>query len=361
MKLFGAIAALLVLVAWLAPAPDRVTDRDVYEATAARGIVPDCSDLHCFRVLVAWTLGTLPGPSAAKWKIYAAFANAGGAVAVSRLALALGLPPASALLSAIVSAFGFGSLYTLYDPFTSDPLMYLLGPALTLLLLRGRITYAGWMAAAGVLAKEFAAAPLVIFAIAAGITRRWALMWRTVAAVNAALIVWLLLQFWLMLGFNYGYGNNPSTHLASGAYLRHWVNEVGARGAAIAVMTEYGALWLLAPVGLLRAPAPMRLLAVAALPVALIFAYVQQPDRALWNFHYLVVPAAMLVVSSLPEWGARAFVGLFAAANLRLGAQLSFVPAARVALVLSAALAIAAIVRHGHSASPLRATEALAL
>ena len=45
-------AVALGLIAWASPAPDRVTDRGLYEATAAQVIVPDCSDLQCFRVLV---------------------------------------------------------------------------------------------------------------------------------------------------------------------------------------------------------------------------------------------------------------------------------------------------------------------
>ena len=54
----------------------RAVARGVYEATAARGIVVDCNDLHCFRALVAWTLGALPGPSTLKWKVYAVASNA---------------------------------------------------------------------------------------------------------------------------------------------------------------------------------------------------------------------------------------------------------------------------------------------
>ena len=48
---FLALFAALASIAWLAPLPDRTTDRGVYEATAQFGIVPDCSELHCFRVL----------------------------------------------------------------------------------------------------------------------------------------------------------------------------------------------------------------------------------------------------------------------------------------------------------------------
>ena len=44
----------------------------------------------------------------------------------------------------------------------------------------------------------------------------------------------------------------------------------------------------------------MRRLAVVSLPIAALFGYVQQPDRALWNFHYLVTPFAALVLERVP-------------------------------------------------------------
>jgi hypothetical protein len=360
-KLFAVLAGLLLLVAFLSPDPHRQTDRSVYETIAAQRIAPDCTELHCFRVLVAWTLGALPGPSVVKWKVFAALSNAGAAVALARLCSMVGLPGPVAELSAWAAAFGFGSLYTLFDPFSSDPLMYLMGPLLTILLLRGRLASAGWMATVGVLAKEFAVVPLFVFALAAAMSRRWSLVLRTLVASNAALLVWLALQFWLMLRYNYGYGDSPSTHLASGGYLKHWLDEIGPRGAASSLFTEYGAIWLLAPAGLVRAPRALRQLALSAIPAALLFAYVQQPDRALWNFHYLMIPMAMLVAASLPAWGAWGLVGCFAAANLRLGAQLPFVPVSRLALLASVVIAAAAIARNVRSPAPLAPAEALAL
>jgi hypothetical protein len=361
MRLWGAIVALLLAVAFLAPAPDRPTDRATYEATADHFVVRDCSDLHCFRVLVAWTLGALPGRSVMKWKIYAALSNASAAVVLGQLCRAVGLSGQVAAMSSWVAAFGFGSLYTLYDPFSSDPLMFLLGPLLTLLLLRGRLVIAGWIGAIGVLAKEFAAVPLFIFTLAAAMKREWALMLRALATANAVLLVWLALQFWLMLRYNYGYGDSYSTHLGSGGYLAHWLSELSPRGAASALFTEYGAMWLLAPAGAFRAPSALRRLAVAAFPAALLFAYVQQPDRALWNFHYLMIPMAMVAASSLPSSWAWALVGCYAFANLRLGAQLAFVPASRFALLLSVALAAAAVVRSWRVVPTLSPAEALTL
>src|SRR6185436_17788422 len=121
-----ALVALLGAVAWLSPQPSRVTDREIYERTASEGVVPDCNVLHCFRTLVAWTLGALPGPSALKWRSYAVVYNAAAAVMVFQLCLTFGLSLRVAWMASLISAFGFGALYTLHDAYTSDPLMYLL-------------------------------------------------------------------------------------------------------------------------------------------------------------------------------------------------------------------------------------------
>ena len=338
------MALALALVAWLSPLPDRVTDRGVYEQTAERGIVWDCSDLHCFRVLVAWTLGRLPGESEPKWTVYAWLANVGAATAVYHLARSFTLTPRAALIAGALSAFGFGTLYTLHDPFTSDPLMYALAPWVLHLLLRDRVAVAGGIAAVGVLAKEFVAAPLFIYAAVLGLKRDWAHAARVLAAANTAFLVWLSLQLTLIIGFNYSYGDNPSTHLLDGGYLLHWLNQQSPSGALNALFTEFGVLYILAPAGLLIAPPLLRHVALASVPVAMLFAYVQQPDRALWNFHFIVTPLAALVLERVPAVLAWATVAAFTVANLRLGAQLSWVPTARFALLLSLVAGVVALV-----------------
>jgi len=341
---FAAFAICLAAIAFLSPRPDRVTDRDVYEASARDHIVQDCTDLHCFRLLVPWTLGMFPGSSDLRWKAYAVVCNAAAAVFLSQLCLTLGLTPRTAWFAAVMTAFGFGSLYTLHDPFTADPLMFALGPLLLDALLRDRIAFAGVVGSIGVLGKEFAAAPLFIFTGYSALERRWATAARGLAAANAAFIVWVTAQLTLMLRFNYGYGDSTSTQLLSGGLIVHWFAKMSLRGVASAMFNEFGALYVLAPVGLLLAPAPLRRLAVIAIPAAALFSYVQQPDRALWNFHFLIVPLGALVLDRAPVVLAWATAGVFAFANLRVGAQLANVPAARFALGLSVLLAVGSAV-----------------
>jgi hypothetical protein len=339
-------APMLAVVAWASPAPGRVTDRRVYEATAAQVIVPDCSDLQCFRVLVPWVLGRLPGPSTVRWKAYAAAANAAAAAAVFALCVAFGLSRRAAAIGAALSACGFGSFYTLHDPFTSDPLMYAVGPIVTGALLAGRFAVATAIGIVGVMAKEFAAAPLYAFAVFSALERRWIAAARSFLAGNAAFLMWATLTLALMLRFNYGYGwnGNGSADFRHGAALALWLRDQSARGIGFAMFNEFGALYLLAPAGIVLAPPALRRLALVTIPIAAVFAYVQQPDRALWNFHYLVVPFAALVLERVRPAMAWAFVALFAVGNLRVGAQLPIAGVARVAIAASMVLAAAAVV-----------------
>lgn len=89
-------------------------------------------------------------------------ANAGAALAVGRLCVLLGLSVRSAQFAIWLSAFGSGALYSLFDCYTSDPLMYFIAPLMAGWLLEGRRVRATLVGCLGVLAKEFAAVPLWI-------------------------------------------------------------------------------------------------------------------------------------------------------------------------------------------------------
>jgi hypothetical protein len=344
--LFVVLALALAAIAWVSPAPGHVTDRGLYEMTTARGIVPDCSDLQCFRVLVPWVLGRLPGESLVRWKTYAALSNAAAAVVVFALCLTLGLNRRAAVMAAVLSAFGFGSLYTLHDSYTSDPLMFAVGPSITNALFLGRFGIAAAAGIIGVFAKEFAAAPLYAFAAYAAVERRWPAFRQALVAGNAAFIVWALLTMTLMLQFNYTYGwnGNGSANFAEGAALALWLQKQSARGVAFAMFNEFGALYVLAPAGFLFASWRLRRLILVSLPIAAIFGFVQQPDRGFWNFHYLVTPLAALVLQRAPAPLAWTTIALFACGNLRVGAQLPIAGLARWAIAGSVALAVVSVI-----------------
>jgi hypothetical protein len=330
----------------------RLPDSYWYTSMAEKPIIPGCSSIACFRVLVSWAMWLLPGVEL-KWRIYAVVFNALAALAVFDLSLRLGLSRRAALMAMALSTFGFGSLWTLFEPFNSDPFMFFLGPLVTRWLLEERIAVAFWVTAAGVLAKEFVVAPLAIYAIAEAWARRWPHALRAASAAGGAFVVWLALHFWLRHWFNYNYAGNASTRLSEGGYLVFWLTHEPLRTSIAAQFVEFGALYFLIPVGFRGAPRQLKALTLAAVPVACVFCYVQQPDRALWNFHFLTSPLSALALERVSNPLAIAFVALFAFANLRVGAQVSFVPAARYALAASTLIALIAIAADRRAASRL--------
>ena len=341
---FAAIAIVLGAIAAAAPHPVS-DDRGVYIDIGRQVPLGDCHNLHCARLLIPVVLEHLPGPSLLKWKTYAVLANAGAAVAVGRFSVAVGLPAQSGPLAAWISALGSGALYTLFDCYTSDPLMYLMGPVLSTLLLQGRLVRAGWLAALTVLAKEFAAIPLWTFTIVAALRRRWEEATETLVASMTVTLFWFGSQALLFAIYNYGYGKNKSADILHGGYLSLWLTSVGAIGAVKYLFTAFSALYILLPSGFVRSPRELRLIAVASVPAVAALLYVQQPERALWNFHFVVIPVAVVALRLLPDRVGWLFVVCFGITNLRFGAQLETGLLGRIALVTSIALALTAAMR----------------
>jgi hypothetical protein len=340
----GALFVLLVIVAAVAPDPWYGTDREHYQELGRDVVQQDCETLHCRRALFAAALERLPGPSIPKWKAAAVLSNTWAAAAVASLAGALGLTPRAAIIALWLSGVGFGGLFTLFDPYSADPLMFALGPALMTWLVRGQIARAGVLSAVGVLAKEFAAAPLWIWAGAAVLGRRWVDAARAGTVALAVTTLWLVVQVALAVALNYNYGGNPSADFLGGGYIAFWFRELGLKVGFESLLTEYGALYILAPLGFMLAGRQLRQLCLVALPVLAVFGYVQQPDRALWNFHFLVTPLAALVLERVSLVVVVALLTSFALANMRLAAQLQFLPPARYALALSMLIALTAVI-----------------
>jgi hypothetical protein len=337
---FAGIVMVLAIVAWAAPSP-QPTDQVMVEHVGQGVINPGCADLNCFRILVPAAVESLPGPSLPRWRAYAVVMNAAAAVATGWLALELGFAAAAITLTVWLSALGAGSFATVYHPYNADSFVLFLAPVITVLLLRQRMSAAGIVSAIGIFAKEFAAVPLYVGAAASGLQRRWRECGRRAALAVTVTLIWVTLQLTLMRMFDYSYNANPSSQPLSGGYLRLWLEHVTPATAIFALFGAFGAIYVLLPFGWRLAPAMLRQLAVGAIPALLAFVLVATPERALWNFFFLIVPIGALALAALPAWLAAAFVVLFAIANLRIGAQVPDVPSSRYALM--ATLVIAAV------------------
>lgn len=298
-----ALAAILALVLGAVAfglSPDYVTDRDTYEQVGRQLIIPDCSNLHCTRVLVAWVIEQLPGESIIKWKAYSVLGNLLAAWGIYLLCRRFGLGGSAARAAAVMSALGPGAQLTALDPHTSDPLIYGAVPWLVLLLLDGRFALVAACAAIGVWAKEFAVAPLWVFAIFGGLLRRTDIVLKSAAGAALASAVWIGLQLWFILALNYSYGGNSSARIFEGGYLLTWIRWIGPVQAIGAMVLHFGPLAWLVAAGFRRSPRELKLLALAGAPAALVFAYVQQPDRAIWNFQFVMLPLAAVTFQGAP-------------------------------------------------------------
>ena len=83
----------------------------------------------------------------------------------------------------------------------------------------------------------------------------------------------------------------------------------------------------------------------------------QQPDRALWNFHFLTSPLAALVLDAMSTPFISAFLALYAFAYLKVGAEVSVVPQARCTYAVSLVLAFSAAVKFIRERRPGPAVE----
>jgi hypothetical protein len=229
--------------------------------------------------------------------------------------------------------------------------MYLAAPLTVTALWCGRRAQAFVIAAVGVIGKEVAAAPLWIFWILAMLRRQWDDAARTFAMAFGATLVWVWVQLTLMIAFNYSYGSSKSVDLLHGGDAVVWWGLMGLRGGLSTLLAAFGGLFVLVPAGFTRASRDLRLLALATLPAALCLCYVQQPDRAVWNFHYAFIPFAAVALARFDAIWRWTFVACYALAELRVGANIDFIPAARYALVLSLLIAAAGIVASGRQST----------
>ena len=346
--------AVLGTVAWLSPQPWWETDRDVYERMGREWVVPGCNDFHCFRPLVSWVLGRIPGPPLVIWKSYAVLCQAGAGLAMALWAMRWGATPGSARMVGWLTALGSGACYTLFDPYASDPLMHLLGPVLMLMIDRHRLAGAATLSAIGVFAKEFAAVPLVISAAARAVQGQWPEARRLTAAALGVIAVWAAWQISARTVLHYTTGPTYSADLTTGGYVVFWLLTLSTTLVITLIAMVLGGLWLLWPAGLMRGPRALRQLTFAAVPAILVFNALQQPDRALWNFAFLVMPAVAIALDRAPAMLGWLLVAAQALLNMRFGAQLPQLPPARVSLAASVVIA-AVIIWRGRIAAPAAA------
>ena len=334
-------AALAALVTAAAPPQPRLSDRDEYEYTGRHGLAANCpNSIYCYRVLVPMLLERIPADPERRWRAHQWLAHTATGTVVSIAAAPIGSP----LIAAVVLQLSYPFTFTAYDPFTADPLVFLIAALTLSWWLADRWLALTVLAAVGVFVKETTALLASAPAVAVMLSDR-APRWRWWIPAAAAWIALLTFHLYMDTYYGWGISKNPAANFSGGSWLAlWWRNNPSLARKALMVFSPFGFAWVFGVLGYRFATPPLRQLAIGAiLPIAVLI-YVQTPERALGNAFFVIVPLAAAFlsrVSPAAAWTAAVTNGLVTA---KIGLSTSLLPSSSILLVpaaLSAAWAIA--------------------
>jgi hypothetical protein len=336
-------AALAAVLQLAAPAQPVRSDRVEYEYAGKHGLEPDCPhDVYCYRVLVPVLLERVPLDPDVRWRVFAASTKALAAIVVGLVVGSLTTVAHAPFLASVITQTTFGFTLTAYDPYTADPFVFLAAALLLLAWMRNWLWLAIVVSVAGVFAKETVLLLSGCVALAALWHRRaqrgWPL-WVGQAALCAAT---LFAFHWVMdTYFGWGIARNQASKFWEGSWLAVWYENMDSyRRIAFLLFIPFGLIWLFLAPGYRLAPARLRALAAGALLPMLALNYVQNPERALGNAFFVVVPLATLFLSRLPIGVAWAVVLTNGLVTAKAGLSTEWLPSTTV-LVIPAAVSAA--------------------
>jgi hypothetical protein len=347
-------AALSFLVQAAAPDQPRLTDRNDYEYTGRRPFAPGCPNtIYCYRILVPVALELLPLDPETRWRGAQWLAHTATGTVMSIVAASFASPFIAAILLQTSYAFSF----TAYDPYTPDPVVFLIAALILWTWMHDRPLLAAVISAIGVFAKETVGVLAACVAVAALLSgdrqdrRRW-----LVPVASAAI---LLFGFhWYMDTYNgWGIARNPAASFSTGSWLALWFkNNPSHTRKALMLFSPFAFGWIYAVAGYRHAPRALRDLALATiLPIAALV-YVQTPERALGNAFFVVVPLAAAFLAQVPRsaaWAAAITNGLVTA---KIGLSTTWLPSSTVLLIPAAAAAAWAFASYARNRDKIPST-----
>jgi MFS family permease len=339
------------------------TDRQGYEWIAQHGLAPDCPHTDfCYRVLVPTLVAHVGLPAGVAWGVYAVVANAAAGFVLALACARIARPPGrAAVLGTLTAQTSFGFTFAIFDPYTPDPAVFLAGALLTLAWLSDRPWLALAVAVPGVFAKETVALISVALALAALAPPRLA-RWRAWVGQSLAAGV-VLLAFHLAMDTLAGWsiGASPAADLAGGSWLGLWIRSQQPAQAVFLVFIPFGFAWLFAALGLRGAPDRLRRLGLGLVGPLLALVYVQNVERALGNAFVVVIPAAVVFLSSLPFWLALLAALANGLLTARVGLSTGWLPSTPLLLLVAGAAAAWTVLRGRPRLRPAAAATLLSL
>jgi len=337
-------AALAAVIQLAAPTQPKLTDRHEYDYNGRSPLQPFCPNtIYCYRVLVPVVLEAIPADPELRWRSYQWLMHTltGSAVA----AVSAGF--ASPFMASAVLQTGYAFTFTAYDPYTPDPLVFLIAALVLHCWMIDRSLAVSLIAVVGVFAKETVGPIVAAPAIAVLLAPERSLRVRWIIPVILAGAVLFGFHWYMDTYAGWGISRNPAASFAAGSWLAiWWNNNPSIMHKAMMVFSPFGFAWLFAALGFLSAPAALRQLALGAIVPMLMLVFVQTPERALGNSFFVVVPLAAAFLaraSTMSAWAAVITNGLLTARN---GLSTEWLPGTAVLVgpaVLASAWAITSV------------------
>lgn len=344
--IFALNAALAVSLRVIAPAQPVVSDRAAYEYVGQNGLAPGCPvTVYCYRILVPVVLDRVPLPSETRWRLFEALSNiAAGFVLALAVARAVPVPLAPLLATMVVQA-GYGFTFTAYDPYTADPFVFLISATFALAWIADWPVVSVGLAVVGGFVKETVA----LVATAAGLGALFAREPRWRQWAMAVVVAWLVVLgfHWVMDTYaGWTIATSPAARFAAGSWLAVWSADKSAAWIAFLLFVPFGFVWVYALLGYRYAPPRLRALALGAAVPMLALNYVQNPERALANAFFVVIPLAAAFLARLPSRLALLAVVTNGLLTAKVGLSTVWLPQSRF-LLIPAALSAAWAIRVG--------------
>jgi len=333
--------ALAAALQAISPGQPRLSDRQEYEYVGEHGLEANCPwSVYCYRILVPSMLARIPVAPEARWRGYQLGANTLAGTIVAATAGTMSSGWAATAIAGLLTQTSFGFAFTAVDPFTADPMVFVISAVITLCWLTNRPAAAFVAGLVGVFAKETVALMSATAALAALGTRgreRWP-AW----VVQGVVVAGVLLGFhWVMdTYFGWSIRNNAAARFSEGSWLAlWWANNPGVLRKGFFLFTPFGFAWLYAAAGFASAPVALRQLTLGALLPFLALNYVQNPERALANLFFVIVPLATVALARVPAAVALGAVLTNGVLTARVGSSSEWLPPAGYLLVPAAVAA----------------------
>jgi hypothetical protein len=324
-------AVLAAGIQALAPAQPRLTDRNDYDYNGRSPLTAFCpNSIYCYRILVPMGLERIPADPELRWRAFQLLTH----VATGSVVAVAVAPIGSPLIASILLQSSYAFSFTAYDPYTPDPLVFLIAALVLYLWIQDRALTIAAMAAVGVFAKETVALIASAPAIAVVFWNDRQSRWRWILPAVLAWSVLLGFHWYMDTYAGWGISRNAASNFSTGSWLAiWWKNNPSLAHKALMIFAPFGFGWVFAAFGYRHASRPVKQLAVGAVLPMLALVYVQTPERALGNAFFVIIPMAAAFLAQIPAAPAWAAAMTNALVTARIGLTSELLPSSSVLMV----------------------------